>query len=171
MNGSDFKNIRVVGLELQGNRNLDWAQAEIRDSHLFIAGFLIEKFATRDQQRSSRNLSLIALVDIYIGEVRCEQGIVFSNGGAEQQRPRIVDEKGKLRQKAGAFVEDAFFAQAGGFHVAVAVKDGEHLAVLQNPGAVILGSRLGRNVILLSAYLIHRLRPHQRSEEQTTELQ
>src|SRR5207302_5803071 len=160
INAANFKNIRVVGVELQGNRNLDRAQAEIRDSHLFVASVLIEEFRTGDQQRSPRDLSITGAIDIYIGEISCEQRIVFSNRGAEQQRAGSIDEKGKLGQKAGALVEDAFFAQAGRFHVAVAVEDGKHPAVLQNPGAVILGSRLGRNVILLSASLIHRLRPH-----------
>ena len=56
----------------------------------------------------------------------------------------------ELGQKSRSLAEDALFLQTNCFNVAVAIKDGKHVAVFQNTSAVIDRGRFGRDIEMLS---------------------
>jgi hypothetical protein len=92
---------------------------------------------------------LIAGSDVRVREVDREQCVVVADRGAQQQRPGVAEAQLEPREKPGPLVINALFPEADGAAVAVAVEDGERLAVLEDAHAVLGGGGGRQNVVLV----------------------
>jgi hypothetical protein len=71
-----------------------------------------------------------AVVDVRIGQVDGENGVVVAEIGAEQQRLHAVDQHLEMRQIAGVEIEEAVRSAMRGADIAVAVEHDEAVAML-----------------------------------------
>src|SRR5262245_171696 len=82
-------------------------------------------------QRVLRQGKMLIDVDVGIGEVDREHGIVVTHVRAEQQELHAVEQKLETREKARVGMKDAVGSAGRGADVAVAVEHGEAVAMLQ----------------------------------------
>src|SRR5581483_12336269 len=144
-----FKDVGEIRPNRNTEGNYDLLQPIIHELEFFIAGALPEKFRPQQVQRVARNRNRVAMVNVYIGQIGAQDKVIRFDRGTEQQRtrvPQINDELGKIARTAE---EDALFAQAKRFDVAITIKDRKRLPVLENPGTVVGRRRPGGYVVLL----------------------
>ena len=72
----------------------------------------------------------IAVIDVRIGQVACERGIVIAKRRRQQQRPRTLDRQIKVRQMAGIAMEETLGTAMTRQRVAIMIEHGEGVAVL-----------------------------------------
>src|SRR5262249_31153534 len=85
---------------------------------------------------------------IGVGQIDVQRGIVFLDGRAQKHRPATGDAKFKPAQEPRSFVIEPLLAQADALDVAVAVKNGKSLTLLEHV-AVLKGARRGRQNVEL----------------------
>ena len=81
--------------------------------------------------------------EVRIGQIASQGGVVVAQGGAEQNRPRAIesyDQKGKM---ASVTMIKALSGALAGRSVAVAIENGEGIAMLQDQRAQVLDRRRG----------------------------
>src|SRR5256885_12783261 len=100
-------------------------------------------------QSAARKQSL-AVQNIGIREIDCEQRVVFANGRAEQHRPLAPKLQSQLGEKSRAAVKDPLLAQAHGLYVAVAVENRKRVAAFQYSRPIVGKGRLRQNIILIA---------------------
>jgi hypothetical protein len=86
--------------------------------------------------------------NIEVREIRCKNKIIRSDGGTEQQGAGIPQFQGQGRKMACSVIKQTFLSQAGRLHIAKAVEDEEHAAVLEDPRAVVRPGLGCRYVVL-----------------------
>lgn len=74
---------------------------------------------------------------IDIGDVDGEEGVVFADGGAEQQRLLLIDAHGEAGKMAGFGVKEAELGYTKIFDVAKAVGDEERIAGFEHTSAIV----------------------------------
>src|SRR5262249_27589836 len=82
-------------------------------------------------QRVLRQGEMLVDVDVWIGEVDREHGIIVAHVRAQQQELHAVEQKLETREETRVGMKDAVGSADRGTDVAVAVEHGEAVAVLQ----------------------------------------
>src|SRR5262249_39230306 len=107
--------------------------AVILHSEPLIGGRLPEKCGADDVKRVLFKDDPLVLVDIRIGQIDAEDGIVVADTRAQQQGCRSLHAQLEIREKSGIAMEQPVRAPSTGANVAVAVEHDEGVAVLENP--------------------------------------
>src|SRR6478752_2605500 len=99
--------------------------------------------------RSSRNHYLAVAPDIGISSVNSEDGVVLSDGRAQQQRAVLSELQSQPGQKSRVLVKQSEFAGAKRLDIAKSIENSEHVSLFQNPRTHIHASGRGTNVKLV----------------------
>lgn len=122
----------------------------MHDPEFLVADVLPKEFAALEVNQIARhdNRSLAGL-NVNIGKIRGKNKIIRLDRGTEQQGAQIPDRCNQVGKETGTLEEDTFFSTSCRTHVAVTIKHGEHVSVLQYPGQVVSRRRARRYVVLL----------------------
>ena len=121
----------------------------VGDADLLVTGGLPEELLDGQVQRPERDAHPVAVEQVGVGQMGDQPVVFLVNGGAEKERPLALELEDRTGQEARALVKEPLFAQPAGHRVAVAVEDGEGLAVLEDAG-LCLGQAGGRQQVIRS---------------------
>jgi hypothetical protein len=97
------------------------------------ADSLPKEFGTLDRNRAARQRNDAVYMDIGIGKINGESGIVVLNDRTQQQRPFALEPESVPRQKAGVVEIESFGSGADDANVAIIIEDRESIAMFQSP--------------------------------------
>src|SRR6266480_311569 len=100
-----------------------------------LTGSLPQNRRAKDVQGSPRNHCLAVATDIRIRCIHTQNGIVFSNGGTEQQRAILSQLQRQPRQKSSVLIVQPEFAGPERVDIAESIEHGECISLFENPGA------------------------------------
>ncbi len=122
-------------MQQQGDRHA--LQAIVEQTKILIAGRTAQKLQTEQMHGASRELGVAVQAGVHIGQVHGQESVVFSNGGAEEKGLLLIEAQREAREVAGFGVKEAETGGTQRLDVAVAVENGEGVAVLEHTGAVV----------------------------------
>ena len=128
---ADLEQIGEIIVEAQRERDLDRLEAVVAHRDALIGRAAPQEDRARDMDDVLLQHDVLAGVDIGIGEIDREQGVVVAHIGAEQQRLHVVQPQLEVRKKARIGVEQSVRAARGRADVPMAVDHDESVAVLQ----------------------------------------
>src|ERR1700730_5314241 len=98
-----------------------------------IADSLPKEFGALDRNRAARQRNDAVYMDIGIGKINRESGIVVLNHRTQQQRPVALEPEFVPRQKASVVEIEPFGSGADDANVAIIIEDRESIAIFQGP--------------------------------------
>jgi len=161
-----LEDVREVGLEGQGQDEVDLLQAVVGDPERLVAGPLVQEGGAEDVDQPTRQEAVLANLDVGIGEVHGEEDVVVPDRGAEQKGAHAGQPELQPGEESGPVVVEPLLPQAQGDDVARVVEDGEGVPVLEHSGPLVR-PRGGRQDVVLVLQLddvFHATAsPHQRA--------
>src|SRR5262249_411995 len=122
-------------LKLQGDA--DALQSIIQQPEILVASGFAKELQTEQMESAAREFTRSAQVGVDIGETHGKKGVVLANCGAQEQRLLMVQAESKARKVARLGVKQAEVGGAEMLDVAVAIEDGEGVAVLEYTSTII----------------------------------
>ena len=128
---ANFKQIGEVIVEQQCQSEAGAAVAMILHADALIGGAAPQEDRAHDVQQILLQVEASVTVNVGVGEIDRQGGIVVAQIGAEQQRLEIVEHELEPREVARIVVEQAIGTAGGRADVAVAVEHDEGVVVLE----------------------------------------
>ena len=147
LSAADLEDIRVVGLEVPGQRRLHRLQPIVLDLQLLITGALPEELLHRQVERAEREPRLTVAPQVRVGEGHGELVVLVPDIRAEEERPAPFQLQEQAGEIARPLVVQTFLAQSARLDIAVVVEDREGVAVLEHAGPLISQAGGGQDVI------------------------
>src|SRR5262249_5917497 len=126
---TDFENVGKVAGEIKRQFETDRAVAVILYGQSLVGGLVPDKGRAHDVHRVFLQHDSATGVDIRVGEISTQGGIVVAHIASQQQRPFAVKPQLEQRQKARVVVKQSIGSTGGGTDVTVAVEDEETAAM------------------------------------------
>ena len=125
-----FEHVGEIGVEAIAQRQRHRVIGEAPDLEPLEARTVVQNLAAQEMDLVARELQA-AIVNIGIGEIDREHGVVARHARAQEQGPRALDHQDEAREIARVLVEQPFGRRAGRLHVAIGVEHRERVALLQ----------------------------------------
>ena len=128
---------------------------------------LPEELPYREMQSPQRKVDNTITAEIGIGQRDRQLVVVVPDSRAQEERPAAVQVKDQAGEKPRPVMVDALFAGVAGYNIAVLIKQGEGVAMLQHSYALISEARVRKDVVrilpgssrLLLGFADHALKP------------
>ena len=147
MLAANLEDVGVVGLETNSNRDRHRLVPEVGHSNLLVTGRLPEELLDGQMERPECRANAVAVEQVGIGQMGDQPVVFLVDRRAQEERSLALELEDQARQEARAFVKEPLFAQPAGHGIAVTVKHGKRLAMLED-AAVCLGQTGSREQVI-----------------------
>src|SRR5712672_4594375 len=91
---ADFKNVRVISVELKRKGQICERQPIVREAQLLIADSIVQEFGAIDMERAARDSVPVFSLNVHIRKVHRQERIVVADCGTQQQWSLPVEANG-----------------------------------------------------------------------------
>src|SRR5688572_21487931 len=156
LHAADLEQVAKIGAEQEIDAKAAGAAIVVANAEALVADALPQEFGALEKDRVARQLAAVQF-DVGIGEVDGESRLVLVDYRAQEERPLAVQPELQMRQVAGVAIEKPLRGVLDRADVAVAVENGEGIAMLQIAERPLDQRRLRLDLMIKAGLVVLRL--------------
>src|SRR5688572_21025736 len=129
---ANFEDIGEVRVEVNRQRCLNRMRRMVGDPETLDAVAIPQRSASEDVERSARNQQMIAADDVGVRQIGGQQGVVRTDGRAQEEWAPATEHQLEAREESRAGVIEPLIASLDGKDVPVEIEHAEGVAMLQD---------------------------------------